>query len=319
MTFKQQFLKDVIHGLSQSPKKLSSKYFYDKRGSDLFVDIMQLPEYYLTDSEREIFSRKTDQLIDALQIVEDQFFELIELGAGDGSKTIYLIKELCDREYNFKYIPVDISKKALISLKEAYEKEVPSLVMEYRHGDYFEILEDLAASGTPKVVLFLGSTLGNMDDDKASQFIYDLGSSLSQGDKLLLGLDLIKDRSIVLPAYNDDAGVTKEFNLNLLRRINRELGADFDLEKFDHRPHYDEETGIAKSHLISLEDQVVYVAEADRTFEFEEGELILTEVSRKYDDRILSRILAPTDFKIVDKIMDSRAYFADYILERSTS
>lgn len=314
---KEQFLKDVDQGLKSTPKKLPSKYFYDKKGDELFVKIMHLPEYYLTRSEDEIFTHKTDTLIQGIEVQKDTFFELIELGAGDGSKTVKLLHALSEKGYSFEYIPIDISQNALNTLSVRMEQKVPNVKVEPKQGDYFGILESLKESKHPKVVLFLGSNIGNMNDEDAAAFIYKLGANLHQGDKLVLGVDLIKSREIVLPAYNDNQGITKEFNLNLLHRINKELQADFVVGNFTHIANYTEEEGIAKSFLKSKCDQVVTINTTNTQYHFKEGELMATEVSRKYNDLILQKILKETDFSIAHKVMDAKAYFANYILHRS--
>jgi len=220
------------------------------------------------------------------------------------------------RGFNFDYFPVDISQNVLDILEANLKKEIPNLGIQKQQGDYFEILAALKNSPHPKVILFLGSNIGNMTDDIAAQFIYDLGSNLSRNDKLLLGVDLIKDAAIVLPAYNDSKGITRDFNLNLLRRINKELGGNFELEQFNHTPEYSKEEGIAKSFLTSLRKQAVYIAALDKTFEFEAGEKIATEVSRKYNDEIIKQLIKNTDFTVLKKLTDEKAYFANYIFTR---
>lgn len=183
-------------------------------------------------------------------------------------------------------------------------------------GDYFEVIESLKSSNHPKVVLFLGSNLGNMSDEEATEFLYKLGENLNVGDKLLLGVDLIKDASIVLPAYNDKDGITAAFNINLLNRINKELGGNFDVSQFKHQPEYTEKEGIAKSFLMSLSDQEVKIGKIGKTFKFEAGEKIATEISRKYNDEIIGKIIENAAFEVVDKITDSKNYFSNYILKR---
>ena len=155
-----------------------------------------------------------------------------------------------------------------------------------------------------------------MTDELATQFIYNLGANLKNGDKLLLGVDLIKPKKIVLPAYNDSKGITAKFNLNLLERINQELGGDFNLNNFEHRPEYNEVEGIAKSFIVSTVHQKVQIKALHKTYEFAKGERIHTEISRKYDETIIRKIISKTDFNLETKIMDSKEYFADYILKR---
>ncbi|MGB5436915.1 MAG: L-histidine N(alpha)-methyltransferase [Maribacter sp.] len=314
---KSIFITEVHQGLSSTPKTLPSKYFYNKKGDALFVEIMNLPEYYLTLSELDIFQNKTQELIEALGLQLDAYFELIELGAGDGTKTKELLKVLDQKKYNFDYFPIDISANALELLKQDLNKEIPNLNVQTRQGDYFEILASLKMSKKPKIVMFLGSNIGNMNDELASKFIYNLGSNLQTDDKLLLGVDLIKAKDIVLPAYNDCKGVTAKFNLNLLDRINNELGGNFKLDKFKHQPEYTQKEGIAKSFLVSTTNQTVKIQATERMYSFTKGEKIHTEISRKYNDTVLNKIIANTDFEIQNKIMDSKAYFADYILKRN--
>ena len=305
-----QFKKEVLDGLSKTPQKsLPSKYFYDKKGDDLFVQIMALPEYYLTRSEMEIFQEKTEDIISALSLNKENKYSLIELGAGDGTKTVHLLKALVNKNINFEYFPVDISQNALDGIKSYLRTEVPTLIVKPNHNDYFKALENLKQDGTIKIILFLGSNIGNLVDELATEFIYQLGSNLFKGDKIILGVDLKKPKAIVLPAYNDSKGVTAEFNLNLLDRINKELGANFNRAQFEHAPTYDEHIGIAKSYIKSKIKQSVIIDGIE--FYFEKDELIHTEVSRKYDDQVLKQILSKTDIRWENKITDSKQYFAN--------
>lgn len=312
----ETFKNEVEQGLNSNPKTLPSKYFYDKIGDALFVEIMNLPEYYLTRSEFDIFQNKTKQLIDALKLQPDNHFELIELGAGDGTKTKELLRVLNQQKFNFAYLPIDISENALKLLKEDISIELPNVSVQTQQGDYFEVLASLKKSKQPKVILFLGSNIGNMTDDLAAKFIYNLGANLQPGDKLLLGVDLIKAKEIVAPAYNDSRGITAKFNINLLDRINQELGGNFNLDKFKHQPEYDETEGIAKSFIVSTAQQTVEIKSIGKSFEFAAGEKIHTEISRKYNDGLIQKIISNTDFKVEDRIMDSDNYFADYIIAR---
>lgn len=310
------FLNDVDKGLSNTPKYLLSKYFYDKKGDALFVDIMNMPEYYLTRAEFDIFKNQTQNIIKALQLNKNTFFELIELGAGDGTKTKELLKVLDTENYDFNYVPIDISQNALDQLKQSVNKELPNVKTTTKQGDYFNVLASLKQSNHPKIILFLGSNLGNLSDVQAEDFLSKLSDSLRPNDKVLLGLDLIKSRDIVLPAYNDSQGITKRFNLNLLDRINNELGADFDTNAFIHQPEYTEEEGIARSYIVSTTNQNVTVKSLNKTFHFMEGERVHTETSRKYNDTILDSYLKNTSLQVIDKLMDSNTYFADYILDK---
>ncbi|QGK75242.1 L-histidine N(alpha)-methyltransferase [Flavobacterium sp. SLB02] len=311
----EQFKKEVNQGLNESLKSLPSKFFYDKKGDALFVEIMHLPEYYITRSEHEIFKDKSASIIKALQLNQDTYFELIELGAGDGMKTKELLGELSRENYQFDYIPVDISQNALEKLQKDLNEQMPHIGVKTKQGDYFEVLESLKENQHPKVILFLGSNIGNMPDEVAEDFIANLSENLNFGDKFFLGVDLIKPAAIVLPAYNDSKGVTASFNLNLLERINRELDADFQIENFKHQPEYDEKQGIATSFLVSTKEQDVFIKKLNKIFHFGKGEKILTEISRKYNDKILDKILKKTAFVIKERITDRKEYFANYVLE----
>lgn len=221
MTKNDTFLNDIQAGLSQNPKQISSHYFYDKTGDELFQKIMEMPEYYLTNAELEIFSQQSEALISSFQLNPNEEFELIELGAGDGQKTQHLLKKLLEKNYSFKFIPVDISQNSLSVITERMENLFPDLEINPQQGDYFQVLDQLFTSNKPKIILFIGSNLGNMQDEVAKTFLHKIADHLKPNEKLLLGVDQIKAREIVLPAYNDAAGITRDFNLNLLKRINR--------------------------------------------------------------------------------------------------
>lgn len=313
----ENFKNDVDKGLTSYPKTLPSKYFYNKIGDALFVEIMNLPEYYLTRSEFDIFKNKSQELINELDLKSDNHFELIELGAGDGLKTKELLKALDTQNFKFNYFPIDISANALGLLKKNLNNELPNVSVKTQQGDYFEVLAFLKKSKKPKTVLFLGSNIGNMNDDLAAKFIYNLGSNLQVGDTLLLGVDLIKPKELVFPAYNDSQGITAKFNMNLLHRINEDLGGNFNLNQFKHLPEYDENKGIASSFIVSTANQTVSIKSTGKTYTFNKDERIHTEISRKYNDAIIKKIIAKTDFIFQNKILDSKSYFADYIFKKT--
>ena len=307
------FAQEVKEGLTASPKRLSSKYFYDEQGSRLFQEIMKLPEYYLTRSEFEVFStRKT--AIGELLANQAGEFDLVELGAGDGTKTRILLREFLDQGLTFSYLPVDISEDALNNLVRALKEELPSLVVEGVAQEYFEGLRQLKLnSQRKKLVLFLGSNIGNFNDQEALKFMRSLRDQLNPGDMLMVGFDLRKDPRLILAAYNDSAGVTREFNLNLLRRINRELGANFDLEKFDHYPVYDPMTGEARSYIVSKEAQEVYIEAINQTISFGLAEPIHTEISRKYTLEQVATLGKEAGFEPLVEYFDGRQYFVDAV------
>lgn len=306
------FAQEVKDGLSAPKKRLSSKWFYDEIGDKLFVDIMNMPEYYLTDAEFEILSGQTTDIIHSFDMYS-KHFDLFELGAGDGTKTMELLKAL--RRSDFTYRPIDISVHAIQELKKRIAKKLPEVAVEGAQGEYFDVLSTLNTTN-PKVILFMGSNIGNLMDERANAFLKRLASVMNKGDKLLLGVDLKKSSSIVLPAYNDAQGITARFNLNLLHRINRELGGDFEVSNFAHKPMYDEEKGWAMSFLESSVDQKVSIEHLGLTVSFKKGELVFMEVSRKYDDETIARIVENTELDFIQKFYDSKKYFCDILFEK---
>lgn len=312
---KEQFARDVEEGLSASPKWLSSQYFYDEVGDELFVKIMHMPEYYLSNCEHEIFREQGSDIVRSFNMNGDTF-DLFELGAGDGTKTLELLRSLRGK-FRFTYKPIDISDHAIKTLEKRVKNEVPDVAVKGMQGEYFEVLNNLDTK-RPKVILFMGSNIGNLGDDRANHFLHGLAQRMNDGDKLLLGVDLKKPREIVLPAYDDAQGYTRQFNLNLLARINRELGGDFDLRGFDHDPVYDEEHGWALSYLLSLRDQEVRIKSLRKTFSFARGERIFTEISRKYDDATIADIGRNTGLKVVARFHDRKKYFADVLFEKQS-
>lgn len=302
---------DIIEGLKAVSKYIPSKYFYDAKGDEIFQQIMDMPEYYLTRAEFEILSEKSSQIIKATDFDQYTHFEIVELGAGDGLKTRQFLSHLLEAGFNFTYRPIDISPNVLKDL-ERNMKDLEGLKIEGIAGDYFEVLDDLKKSKQPKLLLFLGSNLGNYEDTRAASFLRGLSDSMNPSDALLLGLDLKKDPNRILLAYDDPAGITKDFNMNLLTRINRELKANFDLDKFEHAPQYAPE-GKAISYLVSLENQKVIIGETGDEIVFKKGERIRTEVSRKYDIETLEFLL-PEDLKVSAQFTDSKGDFSDFLV-----
>ena len=313
MVLNTQIEQDVMRGLSAQQKSIPSKYFYNEKGDALFVQIMALPEYYLTRAELEIFTNNTSAIVEAFRMKRDVPFNFVELGAGDGSKTIILFEELLQQGFDFTYMPIDISENALYLLKEKVEAELSDIKVDITAGDYFTSLEKIKFSGRPTVVLFLGSSLGNMLDEEAKRFLGKLSARLKKGDVFLLGTDNIKSAEVVLPAYNDAAGVTAAFNYNLLERLNEELGTNFNISQFKHYPEYTEEEGVAKSFLESLEEQSVYFPNAASFIHFTKGEKIQTEISRKYDKAIIKNLFDDTDLILKEQFSDNHKYFTDSI------
>ena len=307
----ERFKDDVLTGLSSSPKQLPPKYFYDKKGSALFREIMDLPEYYLTDCELDIFKNKTDEL-SKIATMDDSPFDLIELGAGDGFKSKYLLRQLYRDKTEFNYMPIDISGPILDFLGSSLQLEFPELGVQGFEGEYLEMLAEACFRTTNrKVVLFLGANIGNMEYDECKDFCNQLQSLLSPGDMVLIGFDLKKNPKQVLMAYNDGLGVTSKFNLNLLERINRELMADFALDQFEHYPTYDPICGSCRSFLVSMREQKVNID--GHTIHFGKGEVICTEVSQKYDLTEIQNLAGQTGFDSVGIIHDSKEWFVDAV------
>lgn len=309
------FARDVVAGLSANPKHLSSKYFYDAQGDALFQSIMQLPEYYLTRCEHQVLSRYTADFLSGQR--KDQHFYLTELGAGDGLKTRLLLRYLLEEGYHFTYAPIDISANALALLGQALQQEWPQLNILPVEADYFTALQSAAfQKEVPKLVLFLGSNIGNYLHDEALQFYRALHEVLNPGDRVLTGFDLKKNPHRILAAYNDAQGVTRDFNLNLLRRINTTFEGNFDLAHFTHFPVYEPDSGLAKSFLVSELDTTVELKKLDFRVHFDAGECIFTEVSRKFSAVDIAALASATGFGEVLSRLDDQRYFADVLWER---
>ncbi|MCD9616881.1 L-histidine N(alpha)-methyltransferase [Chryseobacterium gleum] len=305
------FRSDILNGLQSTPKKLSSKYFYDKTGDHLFQKIMAMPTYYLTRCELDIFKNKTDELIELL-IPGTESFDLIELGAGDAMKSTYLLERLVSKGVDFTYMPIDISGNILSILQEKLSNRLPEMKITCLEGDYFEMLQKAAAlSNRRKVVLFLGSNIGNMPLEEAEDFCVHLNKSLSSKDRVLVGFDLKKNPHTVLNAYNDEEGITAAFNLNLLSRINNELGGNFDLKQFQHYQTYDPVSGACRSFLVSLISQQVTIG--DTRISFEENEIIDMEISQKFSPEKIRELGEKSGFSITGEIRDSKKWFVDVI------
>jgi L-histidine N-alpha-methyltransferase len=306
-----QFLEDVIKGLSAKEKFLQSKYFYDAIGDRLFQKIMACKEYYPTRCEMEIFTEKMSELVDLLTEQRAEF-DIVELGAGDATKSVHLLRGLLDHHINFTYFPVDISNNVINLLQSQLPQKLPCLKVQGLNGEYFAMLEKAKSlSDKIKVVLFLGGNIGNVALDKASEFSRSLRAHLKPGDWVLVGFDLKKDPKTILDAYNDSSGFTRDFNLNLLVRINNELHGNFDTSNFYHYPTYDPATGATKSYIVSKKEQWVHIRE--RTFHFAEGETIFMEISQKYTVVQTDELARQTGFEPIRHLYDSKRWFLDAV------
>ncbi len=307
----ETFYNDVIKGLSGTPKRLNSMYFYDAVGDKIFQELMACPEYYPTSCEMEIFSTKTAALAQTI-MTDGNGFDLIELGAGDATKSTYLLKYLVNQQADFTYLPIDISANVINYLNVKLPLTIPGLKITGLNGEYFDMLKKAASlSNRRKVVLFMGSNIGNMPVAEANQFCKTLREHLNPGDMALIGFDLKKSPKTILAAYNDSEGITKRFNLNLLLRINRELGGNFDVSQFDHYATYDPETGACKSYLISLKDQIVTIDK--ETIRFVKDEYIYMEISQKFTIMQTDQMAANTGFRPVDRFFDIKKWFVDAV------
>jgi L-histidine Nalpha-methyltransferase len=292
---KTKFYKDVITGLHSAPKYLDSKYFYDERGDELFQQIMNCAEYYLTGCEMEILKTQSADMASTV-FASDKNFDVVELGAGDCSKSVYLLRQILRRNKSFTFFPVDISKHVIDLIKEELPKKVRGLTIYGLNGEYMEMLKKAnQLSAKRKLVLFMGSNIGNMNYEQSIVFCKEVRNSLKTGDYLLIGFDLKKDPQIILNAYNDKKGITREFNLN-----------------FKHFPVYNPESGECKSYLVSNSKQRVYIGDTEY-IDFNENETIHTEISTKYSIEQINAIGVLTGFDIVEQFYDSKQWFVDVL------
>lgn len=310
------FAHDVVMGLSAPEKHLNSRWFYDAQGSELFRQIMHLDEYYLTRAEYNALDRNKSRIISRFaEGVES--FRLLEFGAGDGLKTKVLLREALSLGFNFSYYPIDISRDALSGLTQELQAEMPRLPITPIHADYFQALEDLPFHpGERTVVLFLGSNIGNFTQPEAIRFLTEVQQRLHPGDLMLIGMDLKKDPNRILRAYDDSKGITREFNLNLLRRMNRELGADFDEKSFSHLATYDPVSGETKSFLISRRDQKVHFHKLGFVAHFRAWEPVWLELSQKYDLAMAETLARESGFHIRSHFYDVREEFLNTLWMR---
>ncbi|MCA9321862.1 MAG: L-histidine N(alpha)-methyltransferase [Planctomycetes bacterium] len=304
--------EDVKRGLTSNPKSLSCRYIYDARGSSLFDDICALPEYYPTRSEDEILARRAETI--ASMMPEDSL--LVELGAGSSTKTRHLIEAFLVRSDALLYLPLDISRAALESAGPQLINEYPGLSVRALVGEYARGLEWLSKNEQrDKLVLWLGSNIGNLDRPTALQFLRKVRSTLVGRDRFLVGIDLRKDGETLEAAYDDASGVTERFNKNILRRINRELGGNFDLDSFRYDAQYRETEGRVVMQLISQVAQTVRIESLDLDIRFQAGEAIHTEDSYKYSLAEIDTLADEAGFSVKARWTDDLGYFSLNLLE----
>lgn len=305
------FAEDVERGLSQTPKTLSCRWFYDEVGSQLFDEICRLDEYYLWRAEHEILQTNAHKI--AAQAPKD--CALIELGSGTAAKTRLLIDALIQRSKKLLYAPIDVSETVLEDsspklLDSFPDLEVLAIAAEYERG--LEVVKNTISG--PKLYAWLGSNVGNFNRLEAAKFLRKARAAMSSDDRLLLGVDLRKPKEILEPAYDDRKQVTARFNKNLLVRINADLGGDFDVGAFRHRAAYDEREGCVRMYLDSERDQTVTIKKLGRTFTFAKGEAVHTEDSYKYGIDEVAALAAAAELKIIARFTDRDARFTDVIL-----
>jgi dimethylhistidine N-methyltransferase len=309
------FGRDVREGLTAPRKSLPPRWFYDALGSSLFDAICFLPEYYVMRAEAEVLTAHRKEIVDAF----GSNVRLLELGSGAARKTRILLDVLTGRQPEVEYVPVDVDAQML-------ERSGRELLNEYANLRVLAVSSDFTRPSIPlaalsrraassrTVVLFLGSTIGNLDPDAAVAMLRDLRQGLAPGDAFLLGADLRKSRDVLEPAYDDPLGVTAAFNLNLLGRINRELGGQFALDTFRHRAFYDQQHGRIEMHLVSTAAQRVRIEALELEIDFAEGETIHTESSYKHNADTLAALAAASGFTIADTWTDARGWFADVLM-----
>ena len=301
----QDFAEDVVYGLTRKDKFIPSKYFYDKTGSALFNQICDLPEYYLTRKEIEILSSIKHELSECL--VGD--YAVIELGSGAAIKTRYIFEILSKNQVKIEYYPIDISnivKESSERLQNEFDNlQIIGIVDQYENG--LDLVKDM---NNKKIIVFFGSSVGNFDQQSMYDFLGKIRNNMKPGDLFLLGLDLVKNKKVLVSAYNDSKGVTRDFNLNLLHRINNELGGDFDISKFEHVAFYNSKEKRIEMHLRSKIKQQVTISEIGLSINLETGEQIRTEYSHKYTLSQIKKIAKKARFNITKIWRDEQNYFA---------
>ncbi|MFA0961094.1 L-histidine N(alpha)-methyltransferase [Roseivirga sp. BDSF3-8] len=311
---RQTFAREVLEGLKADQKSLPSKYFYNEKGDRLFQQIMEMDEYYLTRSEYEIMKQGRERFLDIFSAKGS--FQLIELGPGDGMKTKVLLEHFSKADTDFEYMPLDISGNVLDILVADVNQRYPNLKVKPLCDDYFRALDWLSTHNKGrKVVLFMGGNIGNYEPGAARDFLKEVSRYLVPGDLLVIGFDLKKQPSKILAAYNDRQGITAEFNLNLLDRMNEELGTDFDRNNFIHYPVYNPASGACRSYLVSKEKQHVTFPGEDETIPFDAWEAIYMEVSQKYSLGQIEAMAHELGFAVHEHMFDSQKYFVDSVWE----
>jgi dimethylhistidine N-methyltransferase len=299
------YADEVVRGLTSRSKTLPCKLFYDDRGSELFEKITELPEYYPTRIELEILQESSGEIAEAA----GAGVSIVELGAGTATKTATLLRAFTRRQMRVKYFPVDISAGALAAAQSRVREDCPAVLVKPVITDFsngFNFLEEISGR---KLVLYLGSSIGNFDWTDAVALLRKVQGHLSPGDALLLGTDMVKPAEILVPAYDDAQGVTAQFNKNILRRLNREFDADFDLDSFRHIAEWNPAKSSMEINLESLRPQVAILRTLGVRVKLAAGERIHTENSYKYTLPMVERMLCASGFKLEKTWYDRRKWF----------
>jgi dimethylhistidine N-methyltransferase len=302
----------TAEGLEKKPKNIPCRFFYDDTGSEIFEEITRLPEYYLCRCETEIL--KTHASAIAKQTGDR--ISVAEFGSGSSCKTRMLIEAALARQERLHYIPIDISRNFLQSSALTLIERYPQLDVTALAGEYSESIAHLPSCDDPTLYLFLGSNIGNFTSCEAKGFLHLISKAMKPNDRLLIGADMVKDRDVLHRAYNDPAGVTARFNLNLLKRINHELEADFDITAFTHKAPFDEEYARIEMRLVSTIDQRVTIDGLGREIALEDGEYIVTEWSHKYTTNSFSCLAEDAGLEVVGQWQDSRRWFSEFLLRK---
>lgn len=307
--------QEVRRGLTSSPKTLPPHLLYDAQGSSIYEEITRLPEYYPTRTEHHILERDAPAIISRMLADSADPLHIIELGAGTATKTQLILKALLAQQPRSLFMPIDVSSSALRVAAERLST-LEGLQVRPVVGRYEDALGEggaLEALGPRRLVIFLGSSVGNLSEDQAVALLSMVRARLTPGDGFLLGTDLIKPQDVLLPAYDDAAGVTARFNLNLLTRLNRELHANFDPSTFTHQARWNDQSKAVEMHLVSRVDQLISIGALDLKVSFAQGESIHTESSAKYDEQSVSRLLARAGFALAHTFTDEQQLFAVHL------
>ena len=308
------FVEELSSSLNQKQRSIHPKFFYDKKGSELFEEICKLPEYYLTRTEISILT----QLHDKLPTYMNEEFRLVELGSGSSYKTRILISILENMHKQIEYFPIDISKilkESAVTLLDDYENlRMTGIIDTYESGlDFVKNYDN-----KKNLIVFLGSSFGNFDYKPGLRFLDKINSSMKDDDLFLIGLDLVKDKDVLEYAYNDSHGITAQFNLNVLSRINSELDSNFNVDKFAHHAVYNEAENRVEIYLRSLENQTVNITKAGIALKIKQNELIHTENSYKYTIPKIKEMFSSTGFRIRDMWFDEKQYFCLILLSKNS-